>query len=109
MGFNWLGMEEGQAVTVSFLTLAFAQLWHVFNMRDQDSSLLRNEVTRNPFVWGALVLCTGLLLLAVYLPVLADVLKVVHPGLKGWALVLVMSFVPLVVGQILKLTRLVKV
>ncbi len=109
LAFNWLGMEEGQAVTVSFLTLAFAQLWHVFNMRGQDSSLLRNEVTRNPFVWGALVLCIVLLLVAVYLPVLADVLKVVDPGPKGWALVLVMSLMPLVVGQILKLTRLVNV
>jgi Ca2+-transporting ATPase len=109
LAFNWLGMGEDQAVTVSFLTLAFAQLWHVLNMRDRDSSLLRNEVTRNPFVWGALVLCTVLLLGAVYIPVLADVLRVVDPGLKGWALVLVMSLMPLIVGQILKLTRLVDV
>jgi Ca2+-transporting ATPase len=107
LALNWLGMEEGQAVTVSFLTLAFAQLWHVFNMRDRDSSLLRNEVTRNLYVWGALALCTGLLLGAVYLPILSDVLKVVQPDLEGWILVIVSSLIPLVVGQILKLTRLV--
>ncbi|WP_372837320.1 cation-translocating P-type ATPase, partial [Puniceibacterium confluentis] len=29
-----LGMTPDEAVTVSFLTLALAQLWHVFNMRD---------------------------------------------------------------------------
>ena len=34
-----LGMDATKAVTVSFLTLAFAQLWHVFNMRDPDSGL----------------------------------------------------------------------
>jgi Ca2+-transporting ATPase len=108
LAFNWLGMKEEQAVTVSFLTLAFAQLWHVFNMRDKNSNILRNEVTGNRYVWAALALCTVLLLAAVYIPVLADVLGVVDPGLKGWALVLVMSLVPLAAGQILKLVRLVK-
>ena len=28
----WLGLDERAAVTVTFLTVAFAQLWHVFNM-----------------------------------------------------------------------------
>jgi hypothetical protein len=30
-----------RSVTVSFLTLAFAQLWHVFNMRSHGAHLLR--------------------------------------------------------------------
>jgi len=102
LAFNWLGMGTKQAVTVSFLTLAFAQLWHVFNMRERGSSLLRNDITGNPFVWGALVLCTGLLLAAVYVPGLADVLRVADPGTRGWAVVISMSLVPWAIGQILK-------
>jgi Ca2+-transporting ATPase len=98
-----LGAHLERAVTISFLTLAFAQLWHVFNMRDLGSRFLSNEVTRNVYVWGALVLCTALLLIAVYLPGLADVLKVTNPGLNGWLLVIGLSMVPLVIGQILKL------
>ena len=109
LALNWLGMGEGQAVTVSFLTLAFAQLWHVFNMRDQVSNILRNEVTGNRYVWAALALCTVLLLIAVYVPFLADVLRVVDPGPKGWALVLIMSLAPLILGQILKLIHLIDV
>ena len=85
-----------------FLTLAFAQLWHVFNMREPGVGFLQNDIVRNPYVWGALALCTGLILLAVYLPPLANILSVVHPGPTGWALILSMSFVPLVIGQILK-------
>ncbi len=95
-----LGMENDQAVTISFLTLAFAQLWNVFNMRDRDSGLARNEITQNRWVWGALALCTVLLLLAVYVPFLADILGVVRPGAAGWAVVMVASLAPLVVGQI---------
>jgi Ca2+-transporting ATPase len=102
LAFTWLNMDERQAVTVSFLTLAFAQLWHVFNMRDRGSSILRNDVIRNPFVWGALALCTLLLLIAVYLPLLAGVLKLVAPSLNGWTLIIIMSVIPLVVGQIVK-------
>jgi len=105
LALMWLGMAQERAVTVSFLTLAFAQLWHVFNMRDRESNVLRNEITGNRYVWGALSLCTLLLLLAVYLPGLSDVLKVVDPGLSGWGLVAIMSLLPLVVGQVLKLIR----
>ncbi len=103
-----LGMETQQAVTVSFLTLALAKLWHVFNMREQDSGFIRNEITANPYVWGALAICAGLILAAVYLSGLADVLKVVNPGWQGWALAGAMSFIPLVIGQLLKLTQLTK-
>jgi Ca2+-transporting ATPase len=97
-----LGMAENRAVTVSFLTLAFAQLWHVFDMRDPGSDWMRNDITRNVYVWGALALCVGLLLAAVYLPILAGILKVVNPGANGWALVMGMSLIPLVIGQVLK-------
>ncbi len=95
-------MDAHEAVTVSFLVLAFAQLWHVFNMRNRGTSILRNDVVRNPYVWGAIGLCVVLLLGAVYLPGLSDVLKLTHPGLMGWLVVLGFSLVPLVVGQLLK-------
>lgn len=45
-----LGLGEQQAITVSFLTLAAAQLWHVFNMRDHRAGLLLNNITTNPWV-----------------------------------------------------------
>ena len=100
-----LHMDAREAVTVSFLVLAFAQLWHVFNMRSRGTSLLRNDVVRNPYVWGAVGLCVLLLLGAVYLPGLSDVLKLTHPGAMGWLVVIGFSLVPLVVGQLLKSLR----
>ena len=98
----YFDIDEGRAVTISFLTLAFAQLWHVFNMRNTGTSVVRNEITRNPYVWGALGLCAALLLAAIYLPVLSDALGVVEPGVTGWTIVAGMSVLPLVIGQILK-------
>jgi Ca2+-transporting ATPase len=69
-------------------------------MRALDSGLLRNEVTTNGYVWGALALCVGLLGAAVYLPLLSDVLGTVDPGPQGWGLVVGLSLLPLIVGQI---------
>ena len=97
-----LGFDQTTAVTVSFLTLAFAKLWFVFNLTDPGSPLLANEVVRNPWVWGAIGLCAALLLAAVYLPPLASVLDTSHPELQGWVLIGALSLVPLLVGQTIR-------
>lgn len=97
-----LGYGSEQAVSVSFLTLAFAQLFHVFNMRDKGSALINNEITRNPYVWGALGLCSLLIAAAVYVKPLADVMNIIPPDADGWTLVFVMSVLPVVTGQALK-------
>lgn len=94
-----LGMDERQAVTVSFLTLALAQLWHVFNMRSSETKLFKNEVVENPYIWSALGLCVILLLAAVYVPLLSEVLKLTDPGLKGWLLIISASFLTCLIGQ----------
>lgn len=96
----YLEMDEEQAVTVSFLTLAFSQLWHIFNMREKHSRIFVNDITRNKYVWGALLLCAILLIGAVYMPGLSLILKVVNPGVYGWIVVLSMSLIPILPGQI---------
>jgi Ca2+-transporting ATPase len=95
----FLGMERRRATTVAFLTLALAQLWHVFSMRHRASGLWRNEITANPWIWAALALCVALLLAAVYLPPLAALLSTRDPGGLGWSVAVGMSLVPLGVGQ----------
>ena len=91
--------DEATAVTVSFLSLAMAQLWHVFNMRGQGTGFTRNAVVRNIYVWAALGLCMILTVCAVYLPGLNVVLSTSDPGAIGWLLAFGMSLVPLVIGQ----------
>jgi len=97
-----LNFEGDKAVTIAFLTLALAQIFHVFNMREKGSGFVKNEITRNPFIWGAVILCIALLIVAVYVPGLSHVLKVTAPGLSGWLLVIAMSLLPFTAGQIWK-------
>lgn len=96
-----LAMETNQAVTISFLTLAFSKLWFVLNLRDRESTLFHNDIVRNPWIWGATALCIGLLLLAVLLPPLANVLETTPLSLQGWSIPLLISLFPVLLGQVL--------
>lgn len=100
-----LGLDSQTTVTVTFLTIAFAQLWQVFNMRSDRAHPLRNEITRNPWIWAALALCGGLLILPAYVPPLAGVLGLVPPDAAMWATVLGFSAAPAVVWQVMTLLR----
>jgi Ca2+-transporting ATPase len=100
-----LNESHAEAVTASFLTLAFARLWHIFNMRSAESRLIHNEIVTNPCVWGALVLCSGLLLGAVYAPGLARVLSLSSPGAHTWVVIATLSIVPLILGQTIKMMQ----
>jgi Ca2+-transporting ATPase len=101
-GLSWLEVDPERAVTMSFLSLGFAKVWHVFNMRNRSSGLFRNEITGNRWVWLAVAVCVVLLAAAVYLPGLSTVLETVRPGFSGWMIILGTSLVPLLLGQIEK-------
>lgn len=102
LSISWLGMQPGHAVTISFLTVSFARIFHTFNMKDWGANVLVNDVTTNLYVWGAVVLCTGLLLVAVYVPVLAMVLHLEPPSAHGWGLIMGMSILPVILIQVVK-------
>ncbi len=90
----YLGYDEKRAVTISFLTLAFAKLWFVLNLRDRRAPIWNNDIIRNPWIWGAWLVCVILLLAAVYWPPLASVLQTEPPGPEGWYTIGLLSLVP---------------
>lgn len=94
-----MDLPVDQAVTVAFLTLALGQLWNVINTRAADTRLIVNDVTRNPFVWGALALCLVLIGTALWLPGLSSVLNLVAPGRDGLIVAASASLIPLLLGQ----------
>jgi Ca2+-transporting ATPase len=100
-----MGAEPAVAVTMSFMTLAGAQLMHVFNMRNWGAGLLDNDVTRNPFVWGAIALCIALLALAVYLPLFQSVLDTRPLSSSQWLVVLGLSLAPIPADYVVRILR----
>jgi Ca2+-transporting ATPase len=99
----WLDLDTREAVTVTFLTLAFAQLWQVFNMRHPRTGAVLNEITRNPWVWASLLLCTALLAVPPYVAPLAHVLHLAPVTPPMWAVIVGLSAAPLLATQSLVL------
>jgi len=87
---------------VAFITLTFAQLFHVFNMSSDRSALLNNEITRNKFVWIAIFICSGLTLTVFEIPGMRLVLGLSVLSLKLWVFAITAGLLPLVVIQTYK-------
>ncbi len=92
----------GYPVTMSFMTLAMTQLFHVFNSRNEHGPMRGRQWINNPYILGSLVLVTGLQLLAVYVPILQEMLGTVALEAKDWALIIPLALMPLVVGQAIR-------
>ncbi|MGD2111097.1 MAG: cation-transporting P-type ATPase [Phycisphaerae bacterium] len=105
LALSWQHMDRPRAVTVSFLTLGFAKLGFVFNLRSRHSSPWRNEILSNPWVWFSFTLCVVLLVAAIHAPGLAPLLETRPPGGAGWALIASFGAIPLVGGQALQMVQ----
>ncbi|MES2779984.1 MAG: cation-translocating P-type ATPase [Bacteroidota bacterium] len=87
------------ANNVAFITLAFAQLFHVFNMSSAQSPLWVNEITKNKFIWIAFLLCTVLMVLVYAIPQMRLVLNLEMLSVKVWSVSIVAGLIPLVLVQ----------
>ncbi len=102
-GKRFMGADDRIANNIAFVTLAFAQLFHVFNMASKDSRPLINEITKNKFIWLALLICTGLLILVYVIPQTRSVLGLVILSPEQWYLCLLSSLIPLIIFQAYRL------
>jgi Ca2+-transporting ATPase len=103
VGERVLGLTPGQSQTVAFIALGIGQTLHVFNMRAASAHPIFNAVTRNRWVWGAVVLSTGLVILAAITPGLNGLLAIHALSLEAIGLIAVASIAPFILGQVLKL------
>ncbi|MCC8426501.1 cation-transporting P-type ATPase [Mucilaginibacter sp. UR6-11] len=90
---------------VAFITLTFAQLFYVFNMSSHGSVFFNNEITRNKWVWIAILICSGLMLLVFAAPGLRLVLGLSILPFKLWITAITISLLPLVIFQVYKVIQ----
>lgn len=57
----------------------------------------------NSWVWGALALCTALLVTAAYVPSLANILHMTSPSIEMWVVIVTMSLLPPLIGAMASL------
>jgi Ca2+-transporting ATPase len=104
VALGWYGHGEGlaRAGTIAFATLALTQVAHTFDARSLRGSAFAPGYRGNRWLWGAVAVCVGLQLLAVYLPGLQRVLGTVPLTARDWALVGPLALLPVAVTEVVK-------
>lgn len=106
---EWLhSIEEFDPIlcnNILFMTLIFCQLFHVFNMTSNDSTIFKSEVTRNKYVWYALAFTISIVALLALIEPFGDLLSVRHLKLSDWILVLVSAVLSTFSMELLKKTK----
>ncbi len=102
---TYFGYSQEITNNITFFSLALAQFWHVFNQRDDNENILNNQITRNKYIWWALSFCIVALFGAYFAPGLSEVLsfRELTPGM--WAMIGIVSLLPLVTIQLIKIFR----
>lgn len=88
--------------TMSFAVLCLSQIVHSYNISSEKSIFSKLRV-KNPWLNRSAVLCTGLLVLVIIIPELANAFNTVALSLIQWAIVIVLSLCPLIICEIEKL------
>lgn len=96
------GGSVRHATTLSFMTLALAQLFHLGNARGTLAVMAPRRALANPYALGAVAITIALQLLAVSYAPLARVLGVRPLATDEWLVVFLLAMTPAVVGQLLR-------
>ncbi len=99
------GWGESVAQTITFTTMAFGQLAHIFNVREKESFGLDRSILKNRFLILALIISIFLQLFAIYVPLLNRVLGTTALNGTQWLFVLAGSILPLLVIQTYRTIR----
>ena len=98
------GQPLGQ--TMAFAVLGFSQFFHIRNLHSNRRSSFRTSIFSNKPLLGAIFISALLLLAVLMIPAVRDIFGVVVMDPMHWIYVGVLSLVPIVVVEMVKLMRL---
>ena len=94
-----------EGVTMAFITLSLSQIIHSLNQHSSTISFFSKKHARNWYLYLAMFISTIVLLMLVFLKPIAEFLSLQQPNLFEWAVIILLSLVPLVVVEIYKLIK----
>lgn len=96
-------VEVGQ--TMAFVTLAFSELVHVFNVRNNKKSIFKTGIFNNLKLIGAVVVSAILMLIILLIPTLREIFSIPVLPTKNIIELVLLIFTPLVIVEIFKLFK----
>ncbi|HAN21346.1 MAG: ATPase [Clostridiales bacterium GWF2_36_10] len=93
----WEFVDSHDGVTMAFLTMSLAEIFHSFNLRSQRGSVFRLK-SHNKYLYGGMILSLVLTAMVIYVPALSEMFGFATITLTeyGISLVLAISVIPIV-------------
>lgn len=93
------------AQTMAFVVLSFSQLVHSFNLRSRTKSIFSIGIFTNKYLVFSLLIGVLMQVCIISIPPLASIFGVHALTMRDWGFVLLLSIVPLIVNEIIKLVK----
>ena len=91
------------AQTMAFVVLSLSQLFFSLNMRSTKKSIFSLGLFTNKFLIGSIVFGIFIQVIIITVPFLAKIFKVYSLSFSDWVFVTLISMVPLIVNEIVKI------
>ena len=101
--FTGLQTSYETAITMTFATLCLSQIVHAMNQHSYTLSFFSKEQPKNKMLFLAMLASTLILLVIIFVPALSEFFSIVPLNTTQWLMVIELSFVPLLVSEIIKL------
>ena len=97
----WEIAESPDGITMAFLTMSMAEIFHSMNMRSQRGSIFKMN-TQNWFLWGAMILALVLTTLVIEVPFLANLFEFETISIVEYFVALGIAFMIIPIVEIVK-------
>jgi Ca2+-transporting ATPase len=104
---DYLLLDSRACNNVVFISLALAQLWHVFDLPSADVSFFKNEITTSRYVWVGLLICLLIMVTTYFIVPVRHVLSVGELNGQLLLAITVASLLPVIFIQLLKRLKMI--
>ena len=91
------------ARTMAFTTLVFSELLRSFSARSEKYTVWELGVFSNKTLIKSVLIAAAMMLVVIYIPFLEPIFDTAFMGLKHWAIMIPLAFIPFVAGELHKL------
>lgn len=101
----FIGLQESYetAITMTFITLCLSQITHAMNQHSNTISFFSKEQPKNKMLFLAMLASVLILMAIIFVPALSQFFSIVPLKSTQWLIAIGLSFMPLVVSEIIKL------
>lgn len=101
---NWEMTNSPDGMTMAFLTMSMAEIFHSFNMRSQRQSVFKLK-SHNKYLWAAMIGSFVLTTIVLFVPFLSNAFGFEHISLLEFAIAILLAITVIPIVEIIKLVQ----